>query len=126
MVKRPKARRFVVEKYACCCGNGDTIYSIILNHIIVYHGVVYSCIYYIGIYTQAQRGLLSTAIPFITVDWLIIQIIFFLFLVVNVVARSVPRARGYTIVVQLDALSLYVFSPALLVLRIVSLTTVFF
>ena len=78
------------------------------------------------LYTQAQRGLLSTAIPFITVDWLIIQIIFFLFLVVNVVARSVPRARGYTIVVQLDALSLYVFSPALLVLRIVSLTTVFF
>ena len=59
MVKRPKARRFVVEKYACCCGNGDTIYSIILYHIIVYHGVVYSYIYYIGICTQAQRGLLS-------------------------------------------------------------------
>ena len=37
---------------------------------------------------------------------MIIQIIFFLFLVVNVVARSVLSGAGYTIVVQLDALSL--------------------
>ena len=58
MVKRPKARRFVVEKYACCCGNGDTIYSIILYHIIVYHGVA-TPIYTIEEYTKLQRGLPS-------------------------------------------------------------------
>ena len=102
--------------------NFNFITCTVASHNVMYiqYTAVQCCVL---LYTQAQRGLLSTAIPFITVDWLIIQIIFFLFLVVNVVARSVPRARGYTIVVQLDALSLYVFSPALLLLRIVSLTT---